>query len=880
VSSLFGRRRRERELDEEIRSHFRMAVEERVARGESREAAERAARREFGNDVRVREVTRMMWGGMWMDWLAQDVRYGIRSLRRDPGFSLAAAVILTVGIGANAIVFTLAKRVLFDAPPAVADPHELVAVTWTQEGGSETVWGYPDYAFVRDRSAVFSGLLAYTPYTVAAAVASTQGASQADAWAVSASFFDVLGSPMALGRGFLPEEGLSPGSHPVLVVSHGYWERYFGADPEAVGRSLSLNGTGFTVVGVAHADFRGISPVEPAPDVYVPLMMNTTLRAGDPQDWFERREGDISTWLRPVARLREGVSLEDAQANIESLEAAWSEQFGGWAEATGMSRFRMGVRPDYRFEASDAEELRRMLGFLAVVVAAVLLIACMNVALLLLARAPARQGELSVRSALGAGRGRIVRQLLTEGILLASVGGFGGLLIAYWGSGFVARLMPYSFAADFTPDAGVLAYAGVVVVVVAAMFGLAPALRSSGSNIAELLRGEARTTRRAGARNLLVVGQVAAAVVLVAGAGLFVRSLHAARSVDLGFDPDDRLVLSVSLENHGYDETSGRAFLDEVLERVRALPGVEVAGVTARPPFSGRWSSTVVPEGAEVGANAVPLYFNRAGPSYFDAMGTAVVEGRAIDENDTDGAPPVLIVNETTAERFWPGESAVGKTIEWRERTWTIVGVAADAKYYTIGDEPVTQVYVSHAQDYDGNATFVVRTSIPPTDVAPAVQAIIRDIDDGVAIVGVGALRGLVDDQMSTYRALAILVGTFGIIALLMAALGLYGVLAYLVGQSSREIGIRMALGARAGEVASAVVRRGAAMAGLGIVIGLVSAWALAGLLRQMLFGVEPQDPLTLAIVAALLLAVTLLASWLPARRAARVDPVVALREA
>jgi predicted permease len=481
---------------------------------------------------------------------------------------------------------------------------------------------------------------------------------------------------------------------------------------------------------------------------------------------------------------------------------------------------------------------------------------------------------------LGAGRGRIVRQLLTEGILLASLGGLGGLLIAYWGSGFVARLMPYSFAEDFTPDAGVLVYAGFVVLAVAAMFGLAPALRSSGSNIAELLRGEVRTTRRAGARSLLVVCQVAGAVVLVAGAGLFVRSLLAARSVDLGFDPDDRLVLSVSLESHGYDETSGRAFLDEVLERARALPGVEVAGVTARPPFTGRWSSTVVPEGADAGANAIPLYFNRAGPSYFAAMGIPVVEGRAIDESDVDGAPPVLMVNETTAARFWPGESAVAKTIQWRDRAWTIVGVAGDAKYYTIGDEPVSQVYVSHAQDYDGNATFVVRTSVPPTDVAPAVQAIIRDIDDGVAIVGVGALRELVDDQMSTYRALAILVGTFGIIALLMAALGLYGVLAYLVGQSAREIGIRMALGARASEVASAVVRRGATMAGLGIAIGLVSAWGLAGLLRQMLFGVEPQDPLTLGVVAAVLLAVTLLASWLPARRAARVDPAVALRRA
>jgi predicted permease len=815
---------------------------------------------------------------MWLDRLAQDVRYGLRSLRRDPGFSLAAAMILTVGIGANAIVFTLAKRVLFDAPPAVTAPDELVAVTWTRESGGETIWSYPDYVFVRDRSSVFAGVLAYTAGALPTAVASSQGASQADASAVSANFFDVLGSPMSLGRGFLPEEGRTPRSHAVVVLSHGFWERYYGADPGIVGGSLSLNGTTFTVVGVAHRDFRGISPVETPPDLYVPLMMQGVLMAGS-EYFFERRDNDVATWYRLIGRLGEGVSAEAAQAHMEALKAAWDEDLAGWIEAIGEGSSRMGVRADYRFTASDAEELRRMLGFLAVVVAAVLLIACMNVALLLLARAPARQGELSVRSALGAGRGRIVRQLLTEGILLASLGGLGGLVIAYWGSGVVVRLMPYSFSTDFTPDAGVLVFAGVVVISVAAIFGLAPALQSSGSNIAELLRGEARTTRRAGARNLLVVVQVAGAVVLVAGAGLFVRSLQAARSVNLGFDPENRLVLSVGLQNHGYDEARGRAFLAEAVERVRALPGVEAAGITGRPPFTGRWTSTVVPEGAEVGAGAVTLYFNRAGPSYFDAMGTAVVEGRAIDENDWSGAPPVFMVNQTTAARFWPGESAVGKTIAWRGRTWTIAGVAADAKYYTIGDEPVSQVYVSHAQDYDGNATFVVRTSVPPTDVAPAIQAIIRDIDEGVAIVGVGALRELVDEQMSTYRALSILVGTFGMIALLMAALGLYGVLAYLVGQSSREIGIRMALGARAAEVAASVVRRGAWMAVLGILIGLGAAWGLAGLVRQMLFGVEPQDPVTLGAVAAVLLAVTLLASWLPARRAARVDPMVALRE-
>jgi predicted permease len=879
VTSPFRRRRREEELDEEIRTHFRMAVEERVARGEPREEAERAVRREFGNDVRVREVTRTMWGGMWMDRLAQDVRYGLRSLRRDPGFALAAAVLLTVGIGANAIVFTLAKGVLFDDPPGVTAPDELVAVTWTLESGSEQTWGYPDYEYVRDESSAFAGVMAYQEL-MPTAIASPQGASQADARVVSANFFDVLGTPMAQGRGFLAEEGRTPGSHPVVVLSHGFWQRYLGSDPTAVGASLSLNGRAFSVVGIAPREFRGVSPVEAPADIYVPLMMMGTLSAGAEQ-WFERVEGERAVWFRLVARLREGVPIEAAQANMEALYAGLDDDFRAWWSSTGVgvTPFRLGVTADYRFPSSDGEELRRMLGFLAIVVAAVLLIACANVALLLLARAPGRRGEMGVRSALGAGRHRIVRQLLTEGVLLASIGGLGGFLVAYWGSAFVARLMPYAFAADFTPDGVVLLYAALITLAVTAIFGLAPAFQMSRSDIAGILRGETRTTARGRGRNVLVVAQVAVSLVLIAGAGLFVRSLVAARSVELGFEPHNRLVLSVGLHNHGYDEVTGRAFLDEVLQRVDALPGVDAAAVTARPPFRGGWTSTALPEGVE-GGTSVTLAFNRAGPSYFEAMGIPIVAGRAIDASDTEAAPPVLVVNETTAERFWPGQETVGKTILWRDRTWTIVGVAADAKYYTIGDQPYSQVYVSHHQDYDGNATFVVRTSVPPTEVAGEVEAIIRDVDDGVAIYGVETLQDLVDGQVSTYRAMAVLVGTFGIIALLMAALGLYGVLAYLVGQSAREIGIRMALGAHAGEVAYAVVRRGAWMAVIGVVVGLGAAWASAGLLRQMLFGVEPQDPLTLAAVAAVLLAVTLLASWLPARRAARVDPVVALREA
>lgn len=822
----------------------------------------------------------MMWGGMWWDRIVQDVRYGIRTLRRDPGFTLAAVVILTVGIGANVIVFTLAKGIFLDAPPAVSDPSELASVTWTYESDREAIWSYHDYAWMRGEASAFSGLMAYLADPLPTTVVSASGSAQGTAWVVSDNFFDVLGSSMSLGRGFLPEEGLTPGSHPVVVLSHGFWERYFGADVSVLGRSLTLNGTPFVVVGVTQPDFRGISPVETPPDVYVPIMMQGALMA-DAEQWFQRREGEWSTWYRLVGRLGDGVSVESAQAEVESLKAIWDDEFAWWVQANEVAPFRMGVSADYRFSASESERLGRMITFLGLGVGIVMFIGCANLALLLLARAPVRQEEMSVRAALGAGRFRIVRQLLTEAALLAAIGGLGGLVVAYWGSALVAAMMPYSFAADFTPDAAVLLFTGAVTVGVTAVFSLMPALKTAIRDVAGVLRGESRGTSRSRGRNVLVVGQVAASMVLLAGAGLCVRSLLAARSVDLGFEADNALVMSVGLANHGYDEARGRVFVDEVLDRAKALPGVVAASVTRQRPLTGRWTSTIRPEGVEDGSPSLTLYFNRAGPDYFEAMGIPIVEGRAIGVDDVPGAPPVLVLNETTAQRLWPGQEVVGKTIEWRDRTWTVVGIAADAKYYTIGDEPVSQVYVPPAQDFDPSMnTFVVRTSVPPAGAISAVEAVIRGVDDAVAVSGAATLRDLVDAQTSTYRAMAVLAATFGAIALFLATVGLYGVLTYVVSQSSREIGIRMALGARSGDVASRVLMRGSALALVGTVIGLAIAWALSGVMGQMLFGVEPHDPLTLSVVAAVLLAVTVLASYLPARRAARMNPMAALRDA
>jgi putative ABC transport system permease protein len=875
---FIGRARRERELDEEIRTHLEMAIEDRVARGEPRAEAERAVRREFGEIVRVKEVTRRSWGGAWLDRLVQDVRFGVRTLLRNPGFGIPAVLVLTIGIGANTTVFTLSDRLLRSDPPAVTAPEELVAVRWIAEDGTERAWGYPNYEFVRAGADALSGVLAYAGFPLPAAIGRDGVTAQADAWIVSENYFDVLGTPMAKGRGFLPEEGRTPGTHPVAVISHGFWQASFGGAPDIVGREFALNGRTFTVVGVTPPDFRGISPTEVPPALYVPIMMQGVFIPNGEQ-WLVRRRGEVNNWLRVVGRLAPGVTLEAAQANLAGVQAAWGEEFSSFYDSPMDLPVRMTLSADYRFGMGEGERLGGMLRLLMLVAGCILLIGSANLAILLLARASARESEMGVRAAIGAGRSHLLLQLMTEGLLLALLGVLGGFIVGTGAAVAIATLLPYTLAVDFSPDLRVFAFAGVIGVAVTVLFGLAPALRLARADSADMLRRGRRTTDRGLLRNFLVVAQLAASVVLVLGAGLFVRSMLAANAVDLGFEPEGKTIASVRLANHGYDEARGRIFVDEALRSLRSTPGVDGATVAYLLPLRGFWTTTNFRLRGTVEDDAPVLSSNRVGSSFFDVMGIPIVAGRAITDDDRAETARVLLVNETGAGHLWPGQDPIGKTLLGTgDRPWTVVGVARDGTHLRLGEDTPSHIYLPHSQAYGSEVTFIVASALPAAEIAASIRSRIAELDPNLAIFGVQPLKAVVDEQTAQYRVLAILVSVFGLIALLLAAVGLYGVQSYLVGRRSREIGIRMALGAQGRQVAVAILRGGAGLALVGLLIGTVAGYGLSGFVRSMLFGVRSNDPVAFAIVIGALLATASIASFFPARRASRVDPIVAIR--
>jgi len=814
--------------------------------------------------------------------LLQDIRYGFRTLARDPGFTLVAILILTLGIGANSTLFTMVNSTFLQDPPLIEAPEELVGFTMIDDNGPSDAVGYPDYEWFRDENESFSGILAYGPSSTAVAVGGGDEVAQADAWVVSGNYFDVLGVGMALGRAFSPEEGVTPNTHPVAVISDGFWKRFFGADPDIVGATLRVNGNPLTVIGVTPAGFRDISPVETTPDVYLPIMMQGTIMPGS-ESWLVRRDDNILIWLRMVGRLAPGISFESAQANVEVMFTQWESEFAGWLESIDYveGSTRIALTTGYKFDPRTGSQLRRLLTLLFMVVGAVLLIAIANLSILLLARASARQREVGIRAALGAGRGRVVRQLLTESCLLALLGGMGGLILAFWSARLASTLMPVSFAVDFQPDVKVAAFTVGVSVLTAMLFGLAPAWQLSRADIVAFLHRGSSRGPRASLRNILVVAQIALSIVLVTGAGLFVRSLMSARSVDLGFEPEEKLAVSVQLGNHGYDEVSGNQFVVSMLDRLGGLPGVEIATTSWHTPFRGMWGSSIMAPGTQYSDedHRVDSGFNRVAPEYFEAMGIPIIAGREFTRADEASAPFVAVVNEAIAEHIWPGEEAVGKIIQRSNMDATVVGVAANANYYAVAEEPERQVYLAQLQIYISRVTFFMGTRGDPLALARVVEEQFRAQDPNIALYDVRTIEDVIDNELAPYRVMAILVGLFGGLALFLASVGLYGVQSYLVAGRTREIGIRMALGAEERQVAGAVVVRSLVLSGVGILVGVATSLALAQLVQGMLFGISERDPLTFVSVPLVLLAAAILATFLPARRASRVDPIVALRQ-
>ncbi|MGH9834363.1 MAG: ABC transporter permease [Blastocatellia bacterium] len=813
----------------------------------------------------------------------QDLRYGIRMLLKNPGFSLIAVFTLSLGIGANTAIFTLLDKVLI-RPLPVEQPHELV--TFVQDAsGAPAIFSYPLYADLRDRNEVLSGLVAYfqRPFSLSDGSQSERVIGQI----VTGNYFAALGVRPALGRFFLPEEDRTPNTHPVIVIGHGLWQRRFGADPAVIGKTVSLNSYRYTVVGVAPSEFTGTTRGT-VNDVCVPMMMQA--QTGP------RRDGVLDNrnfgWLQLIGRLKPNVSREQAQAALSLLTDEPGQTSSGAPGAKDSGKFvnRIFLMDGSRGHTDRVQDLALPLKLLMGVVGFVLLIAGANVANLLLARASTRRREIAVRLAVGASRWRIVRQLLTESAILATLGGGAGLLIAVWLSNLLVgfqqqtNFVPRSF--DGSLDGRALGFTLGVSLLTGIVFGLAPALVASKPDFVAALKedtpGRGGSVRRLSLRNLLVVAQVALSLVVLIGAGLCVKSLRALQAIDPGFEPAKVMTASFDLSQNGYDEPRGRQFISQLSERVAALPGVEAVSFGNIVAFSdGFWISGATPEGYQPQpGERLAFDFNAISPNYFQTLGARLASGREFTAQDTADAPRVVIVNEATARRYWPGQEAVGKRIILGRGTQfaEIVGVVRNSKEKGLTADPRPAIYLPLLQQSVPELTLHVRAATDAQTLLAAVRREVQALDATLPVYNLGTLAQQKDGSLYTERLAATLLTLFGLLALLLAAVGIYGVLSYAVTERTREMGIRLALGARPRDLLKLVVGQGLILTIIGLGLGVGAAFALTRLIEKLIFGVSSTDPLTFVVIPLLLAGVALLACWIPARRATRVDPLVALK--
>jgi predicted permease len=814
-----------------------------------------------------------------MRTLFQDLRYGLRMLLRSPGFTVVGVASLALGIGVNTAIFSLVNAVLIRPVPVVREQGRVV---WLRAPSS-----YPDYLDYREQARSFEGMAAITGTRE---FSLTRGGEPEliKGEFVSTNYFDVLGVGAQLGRVFSEEEGRSP--TPVVVISQHLWRTRFDSDSTIVGRQISLNGLGFTVIGVAPEKFIG-TEVGLNRELWLPLSMEPSLNPpvagrmdGGGKDSLHWRE---SHWLEVFARLKSGVTREQAGAELTGIARRVAETGAGRVDAETLRRVQL-LKMSGGMDPSDREEALPIVGIMMTVVALVLLVACANIAGLLVARAAVRRRETAIRQALGAGRARLVRQWLTESVLLGVLGGAFGLLLALWANDLMisyAQATPLA-SLDLRLDYRVLIFTLAVSVAAGIVFGLAPALQASRIDIVTALKTEdaARAgTRRSRLRAAFVTAQLMLSVVLLVGAGLFIRSLMSAHSIDPGFRVERALTVPVDLGLLRYKAAEGRNFYRELLTRIEAQPGVERASLVrfAQLGFSFAQGQVVAEGRAQPGEEGTSAGFNVVGPRYFQTMGTQLMRGRDFTEADREGAPAVAVVNETLAQMLWPGEDPLGKRLSFEGPQGPfleVVGVARDGKYRSLGDRPRPYFYQPLFQSYEPKMTLVVRTSGDPLSVAGAVREQLRALDPNLPVADVKTLAEQFDLSLLPARVAAWTLGGFGLLALALAAIGIYGVVSFSVAQRTREIGVRMALGARGGDVLRLVLGEGLLVIGVGLLAGLLLALAATRVVAGFLYGVGATDPLTFAGVPILLGAVALAASYIPARRATRVDPMVALR--
>ena len=838
-----------------------------------------------------------------MAHVLSDLQYAWRGLRKSPVFTTVAVLSVALGIGANTAIFTLVDQVLLRLLP-VRDPAQLVLVT-SQGRQYGNGWGdgselsYPMFADLRDHNEVFSGMLCRFGYALHVSFGGRTERVQGEL--VSGTYFPVLGVGAHLGRTFTPGEDKVPNGHPVAILSHAYWKSRFAGDPDIVGKAMVVSSLPMTIVGVAQEGFDGVNKGTAA-QVFVPIMMAgrlTPLTNGI----TDRR----TRWLNVFARLRPGVTPQQAAAALQPFYSSQQqmevkEPAFARASATVKAEFVKGavvVEPAGHGRSDLRRELTRPLWVLMTIVACVLLIACANVANLLLARASARQREMAIRLALGATRRRILQQLLIESVLLAVLGGVAGLALATWGAGLLLeffRTPDNTLTVSATPDLRVLGFTLLVALATGVLFGLAPALQSARPQLAPTLKNEAGAVAGGSSvrlRKALVVSQVALSLLLLIGSGLFIRSLHNLMTINPGYDVTHLVSFSVSPKMNGYEGVRSKEFSKALRERVTQLPGVSAAGFGGIGLLEGgSWNSGITIEGHTAKTDErVVSYNNMISPGYFDALGMKIVAGRNFDIRDEkmtavaqDTPPAVVIVNQAFVKRYLGDRYPLGIHIGFGRDPGTptpieIVGVVTDAKYRSLRNETEPQAFFPFlASPEIRDFTMYVRTASAPEAMFASLRRAVQELDANLPLYAMQTFESRVERSVSNERLIAGLSSVFGVLATLLAMIGLYGVMAYVVAQRTREIGIRIALGAIARDVGGMILRDVAVLVGVGLAIGLPAAWMLGRYVETQLFGITPNDPLTMAAAVAALMFVAALAGVIPARRAARINPVRALR--
>ena len=821
-----------------------------------------------------------------MEGIVQDIRYAVRMLLKSPGFTLVAVISLALGIGANTTIFTVVNAVLLNPLP-VEDSSSLVQINTTDESnpsfaGFNLPVSFPNFEDIRDQSDVFEAVFT-TGFPQLTLSGDNREPAQVNGFLVTANFFDALGVRPVKGRGFLPDEDKHKGGDTVVVLSYALWQREFGADPSIIGKQIILNSMPFEVIGVAPSGFKGMFTIGNPDLVWIPTSMYEMAMPPNLSQFFENRR---ALFTLPYARLKSGVSMEQAEAAVQTIGSRLSEAYqdsnkGRNFKLTSLREAALGFPP-----GQGALVTILMMS----VVGLVLLIACVNLANLLLARGAAREKEMSIRAALGAGRSQLVRQLLTESIVLSIVGGAAGLLVAFWAKDVLWAFRPPFLnenAIQLNLDPVVLLFTMGLAVLTGLLFGVVPAIKTSDPDLNSTLRIGGRTNSSGiGGNKLragLVVVEVALAMVALIGAGLFVRSMQRAQEIDTGWESEKLFVMSFDLGSRQYEPERGQLFFDDAIREASAVPGVEAAAISSNNPMTGTFQQSVFPEGKSpaAGDEAILVNTNRATPSYFKTMTIPLLQGRLFNDFDREGSELVVVVNEAMAARFWPGEDPLGKRFFFFSEDGQfrrVIGMVRNSVVTQIGEDPQMQVYLPMRQNYTPTGVLHVRTAGAPESVLSTVRTKVQALDRNLALTNENTIQALIGQGLWAARMGAALLSLFGLLALALAAIGVYGVLAYNVNQRRQEIGIRLALGAQPSDVLRMVVGQGMMLTLIGSVIGVALAYLLSLQVSTLLYGVSAADPVAFLGVPMILALVAFVACYIPARRATHVDPVIALR--